>query len=185
MLAKTELKCEQAFFLVQSGGRQHFSCQVRCPKDSFPLAKCSPWVLINPFLGHRAALLNLCRRFGPAPSFLSSRMLHSVCVCVRARCTGIAFQKVEGFLAFSPRPYPISVWMFSRSFGGTRWRLPCCVPQTPAVRFSEKLAEECDVWEEKQIWFSPLCTFFTFITSLPSLTLTSCPSLLPSCLNPS
>lgn len=94
-------------------------------------------------------------------------MLQSV--CVGARCTGISFQKVEGSLTLSPRSLPISVWMFSRRFGGTQWRLPCCVPETPAVRFSEKPAEECDVWEEKQIWFSPLCTFFTFIASLPVL----------------
>lgn len=120
-----------------------FSCQLLYCKDLFPLAKCSPWLLINPFLGHRAASLNLCRRFGPAPSFLSVWMLLSV--CVGACCTGFSFQKVKCFSIC----LLVSVWMFSRSLSGIQWRLPCCVPESPAVCFSEKPAEECDAWKEK------------------------------------
>lgn len=77
---------------------------------------------------------------------------------------------VEVFLNLFLCSLLISVWMFSRSLSGIQWRLPCRVPWSPAVRLSERPAEECrlkcDVWEEKVLLVFTFCHLPGFFQSL-------------------
>lgn len=133
-----------------------------------PLAKCEPWLLIKDY---RAASFNLCRRSGPGSA--ASLLFSLECECVEAHSTVVVFLNL--FLC----SLLISVWMFSRSLSGIQWRLPCRVPWSPAVRLSERPAEECrlkcDVWEEKVLLVFTFChlpvIFQSFFLSPLSLSL--------------
>lgn len=98
---------------------------------------------------------------------LSLWTLSSECVWEHAALGSLSIGEVF-LINRLPQSLFISIWMFSTSLSGIRWRLPRWVPGSPAVCFSEKLAEECRL----KFWFSPSSSFmffwFCFYSSRPS-----------------